>query len=429
MLKFLKNILPAKKEKIFSIAFTDIPAWLNEREQIAREALKHETETPVRNIRNATANLQLIVNNLKGAEQDPETHPKIKTIAKNSLPLFLKAMNASLSKELPEDTNEFYTESVEMLRNCLNAVRGQGRYLMVAFPGEMKATKTGIDAIGHEINAMTGSLAKYKKETDSIDAVKRLCTTLVDMRRDSIKSIEKEERTNTRIQEATGRLSAIARELEQISTDESLQSFAVQKAQFADMEKERDAMMRTYASLSMTASHVFRKAEKIANRKRETAEIHTLKKTMEILSDHHVANGADITAALNVACPIAQRMINDGEISLKNKEERSMFADTTQFCTELSSASARYQDLCILCDKTGQTLATHPIIAKMNSLERERTQLQHMRTNEAENQKELVEWREKTKMSIPGIEGELRKKMGEMIGETVQIIGDDQVLV
>lgn len=188
-------------------------------------------------------------------------------------------------------------------------------------------------------------------------------------------------------------------------------------------------MMRTYASLSMTASHVFRKAEKIANRKRETAEIHTLKKTMEILSDHHVANGADITAALNVACPIAQRMINDGEISLKNKEERSMFADTTQFCTELSSASARYQDLCILCDKTGQTLATHPIIAKMNSLERERTQLQHMRTNEAENQKELVEWREKTKMSIPGIEGELRKKMGEMIGETVQIIGDDQVLV
>ena len=38
---------------------------------------------------------------LLDAEHDPALHPKLKSIAKNSLPLFVKAMNASLSKELP----------------------------------------------------------------------------------------------------------------------------------------------------------------------------------------------------------------------------------------------------------------------------------------------------------------------------------------
>ncbi len=429
MLKFLKNILPAKKEKVFSIAFGDIPAWLDERERIARDTVKHETETPVRNIRNAAANLQLIVNNLKGAEQDPETHPKIKSIAKNSLPLFLKAMNASLAKELPEDTDEFYAAAVEMVKNCLNAVRGQGRYLMVAFPGEMKATKTGIDAIGREINAMTGALARYKKEAAGIDVAKQSYTALADIRRDALKSVERDERTNIRIREIADRLSAIAQELEQLSADESLQSLTIQKTRCAELERQRDTLMRTYASLSMTASHVFRKAEKIANRKHHTAEMRTLKKTIEILSDHHVAKSEEITATLNAACPIAQRMIGEGEIVLKNREERAMFADTAQFCTELSSASARYQELCIQCDQAGQALSVHPIISRMNSLERERTQLQNMRAHEEETQKELLEWREKTKISIPKIQEELKKKIGEMIGETVQLLGDDQILV
>ena len=429
MLKFLKNILTTKKESPHSIALDEIPAWLIERERTAQETLRSETETSVHNIRNAIANLQLIVNNLKGAEQDPETHPKIKSIAKNSLPLFLKAMNASLSKELPEDTDAFYAAAVESVKGCLNAIRGQGRYLMVAFPNEMKATKSGIDAIGREINVMTGALGKFKKELTLIDVARRSYSALADIREGMSKSMEKEKRTTTRIQEITARLSAIGKEQQQLANDDALQSLTAQKVHHAELESERDALMRTYASLSMTASHVFRKAEKIANRQRHTTEMHTLKKTMEILSDHQVANRDEITTALNAACPITQRMIGEGEISLKNKEERAMFADTAQLCTELASTSTRYHEVCTLCDTTGQALASHPLILRTNSLERERTQLQNMHAHEEQAKKELLEWREKTTGSIPVLKEELAKKMGEMIGETVQILVDDQVLV
>ncbi|MCX6689454.1 MAG: hypothetical protein NTZ39_07180 [Methanoregula sp.] len=421
MLKFLKNILATKKESPSSLAFDEIPAWLDERERTAREMLRSETKTPVHNIRNATANLQLIVNNLKGAEQDPETHPKIKSIAKNSLPLFLKAMNASLSKELPEDTDEFYAAAVESVKGCLNAARGQGRYLMVAFPNEMKATKSGIDAIGREINVMTGALGSFKKELTFIEAARRSYTDIVDLREDMLKSVEKENRTTIRIHEIAARLSAIGEEQQQLANDDAMQSLTTQKTQHGELESERDALMRTYAALSMTASHVFRKSEKIANRQQHTAEMHTFKKAMECLSDHHVASAEEITAALNAACPIAQRMINEEEISLKNKEERTMFADTVQFCTGLAATSSRYHEVSRECDAMGEALTAHPIISKMNSLERERTQLQIMLAHEEQTAKELLEWRNKSAASIPGIQEELKEKLGEMIGETVQI--------
>ena len=145
-----------------------------------------------------------MVNNLKEAEQDPQTHPKIKSIAKNSLPLFLKAMNSSLAKELPDEPEEFYAAAVECVKGALNAVRGQGRYLMVAFPDEMKETKAGIDAIGREINVMTKSLGRFKAEMARVGAARAAYTALIDARSDLDRSFAKEERIRSRIAESAG---------------------------------------------------------------------------------------------------------------------------------------------------------------------------------------------------------------------------------
>lgn len=429
MLEFLKGIFGSKEKEPVFIAFEDIPSRLDEHEQARHDTLQRETEAPVRNIRNAAANLQLIVNTLNGAEQDPETHPKIKSIAKNSLPLFLKAMNSSLSKELPEDIDEFYTAAVENLKGCLNAVRGQGRYLLVAFPDEMKATKTGIDVIGREINVMTGSLARFKKDLGDIESARKTYTAFVDLSEDLKKSGERESRIRKRIQESIDREAEIETELRRLSEDPALRATKEQKALLAGKETQREEFMKTYASLSMNASHVLRKAEKIANRKHLTADVHTLKKTMDILSDHDVAQSAEITASLEASCPIAQKMIDAGEIAVKNKEERAIFADTTRFCASLASASANYHGLCAECQELERMLTSNPVIVRMQSLERERTQIATMRAHEEQACRELLAWREKTTGSIPELTDELTKKLGEILGETVQIKMSDRIPV
>ena len=93
MYKFITKLLNPKPATPFTISVDSIPDWVKERRQKVNDVLAAETATPVANIRNGIAQLQHTVNSIAGAEHDPALHPKLKSIAKNSLPLFVKAMN------------------------------------------------------------------------------------------------------------------------------------------------------------------------------------------------------------------------------------------------------------------------------------------------------------------------------------------------
>jgi len=426
MYTFIKKLLKQKEPEKFTLAFDAIPAWLDEREKILRTTLQTETDAPVRNIRNATAQLQIIVNGIADAEHDPAIHPKLKAIAKNSLPLFVKTMTASLSKDLPEDIEEFYSAAVECVKICLNSTRGQGRYLQVVFPGEMKAVKTGIDAIGHEMNAITTSLTTYQEQKTLITEVRTLYYVLYDIRTDSGKALEKGQRISTRITEITNRIEYLKKELENLHSDAGMKE--IKKTRFAleEMEKKRDGVTRMYTTLSMTASHVFRKAEKIATKQQHSAEISALRRTIDFLSDHTLPDPDNLASALAMTCPIAERMIAAGEIVLKNKEERGIFSDTRQFCTEMYTICLDIRKQDRECRNIQDSLSSHPILVQTNTVEREKTQLEHMLEKEKQAQTDLADWRKRIVEKIPALEKELRDKIEEIIGKGVQLRIDDQ---
>jgi hypothetical protein len=425
MYKFIKNILKRKEPDKIILAFDAIPAWLNNHAQRVRTSLETETDIPVQKIRNATAQLQHIVNGIADAEHDPAIHPKLKTIAKNSLPLFVKAMNASLSREFPEDVEDFYSAIVECVKGCLNSTRGQGRYLQVVFPDEMKAVKTGIDSIGREINLITTSLTTYRKQKTLINSIQSLHDALEDIRTDYEKSLEKNRRISARITEITNRIAAIEKELTDCSSDARMKEVNEKRSALLEMEKQRDNKTQTYTTLSMTASHVFRKAEKIATKKRQNTEISTLRHTISLLSDHTPPDKNDLSSALTIACPIVQRMVADGDISLKNKEERAIFSDTGRFCTDMFTICMDISTQELACKSIQDSLLSDPILIRMDSLEREKKQLEYMLDKEIHAQKDLEEWKKKIKEKVPVLQKELYNKIDEFIGEGVQLQIDD----
>ena len=429
MLKFLKTIFGHAPQKTLSLAADQISGWLDEQEKDARETFAAETGEQVQNILNAIASLQLVVNTLKGAEQDPETHPKIRSIAKNSLPLFVRAMNASLAKEFPEDAEEFYVSVADCLKICLNSLHGPGRYLRVVFPQEMKSINAGIDVIGRELNVMTGSLTRYKNKKEAIHAARKIFTAINEIQRDLIKAAEKENRTKARIQEIDTRISEITAEMDQISHDSAIKSLDDQRERCADLMERREDLLRSYASLSMTAAHVFRKAEKIAIRKHLSKEKNFLKNAMDILSDHKVADSQIIMPVLAAACPVVLSMTEAGELALKNKDERSVFADTEKFCSHIIELSAHYRELSAECQTAEQALASHPMLVRITTLEREKAQLETMRAREEQADQELSHWRERTFGSIPQLRNELIQKLEGIIGETVQLQVDNPAVV
>jgi CRISPR/Cas system CMR-associated protein Cmr5 small subunit len=429
MLKFLKTILGRTPKKTIALSLDQIPGLLEEREKEAHDIFTAQTDEQIRNIRDGIASLQLVVNDLKVAEQDPETHPKIKSIARNSLPLFVKAMNASLAREFPEDAEEFYTAVADCLKICLNSLYGQGRYLQAVFPQEMKAINAGIDTIGREVNAMTGALTRYKNDKDAVHVARKTLTTLTEIQKELNKADDKERRTRSRIDEIDSRIREITAEIDRILHNSSLKSLDEQKERCSSLVKQREELLRSHASLSMTAAHIFRKAEKIAIRKHLSKEKNALKIAIDVLSDHEIADGQKIMSTLAVACPLAQAMVEAGELPLKNKDERAMFADMDKFCSEITVLSARYRDLSAECQTVEQSLASHPVLVRTNALEREKAHLVTMRLREEEQQQELGGWREKTVASIPELRDALIKKLEEMIGETVQLQADKPAVV
>jgi hypothetical protein len=424
MRDFFKKLFGGKEPESILVAFDSIPGLVSEREAAAEARLNEQTDAPKQNIRNAVARLRLIVNTIAGAEHDPEIHPRLKNIAKNTLPQYIRAMHTALAKDLPEETEEFYLASVECVKSCLNSMKGPGRYLQIVFPDEMKDSRAGIDVIGREINAITAALGEYRKERATLTEVRLLHASIHDSMQDLGRAREKYQRISQRIRETAERIDAIDREMAALPSDPRMTEVDAKRSALKEVEVQRDDRARAYAALSMTASHVLRKAEKIAAKQKHPGEMAILKHAMFLLSDHELPDPDEIEKAMTAASPIAERMIEAGEISLKNKEERAVFADTAHFCSDMSRTCSDLRRFEENCRAAQEALQTHPLIAKSGSLAREKAQLGAMLEKERLTQTDLSEWQEKTKERIPKLREELRKKVGDIIGKNVQFQDD-----
>jgi hypothetical protein len=193
------------------------------------------------------------------------------------------------------------------------------------------------------------------------------------------------------------------------------------KSYLSDVEMKRDERIRIYTALSMTASHVFRKAEKIATKQKLSSEISHLRQTIDLLSDHTAPDTKELASALITAFPVAQRMIDSGDIILKNKEERAIFSDTGKFSNDIFSLCKEIMVHEMACKNTQDALASHPVLTRINALEREKTQLESILHKEHQSKKDLAEWSEKTLVKIPALAEELNQKLEEIVGGSVQL--------
>lgn len=422
MRDLLKKIFGTPKPAPQVLPYAGMPAWLDRQEEAACKELASGILGPMADIRNAIAHLQLHLATLAGAEHDPVMHPKLKTIAKNSLPQFVRAMKSSTAKELPDDPEEFYTAAAECVNNCLLAIRGPGRYLQAIFPEETKLIRLAVDEMGRGINTVNPLLAAYRKRTAEIRSARAIMEEIGSLREDYARSEERAGRMQARITEYMERSAAIETELANLPQDSAMHEIEELKQELADLVRQRDEAMRTYSSLSMTASHVIRKAEKLAARDHHAPEVSALRTAMEMLSDHDLPAPELLDTRLAAACPVIVQMTDAGQIALKNKEERAMFSDTPRFRSEIGAACTLLRSLEERCHQAESALASHRITVSMQSLAREKAQLAVMLAREKEVLSDLTEWQTKTMEHIPALYTDLRNRITVLSLETLVLV-------
>ena len=421
MLKFIKKMFSQEEKKPLVLCFDEIPAWLDIRRREAETLLTVSTEKEQAEIRSAITELSEVIQVLMAAQFNEDIHPKLRSIAEKSLPQYFKAVHAALEKPLPSEPEAFYTAAAELLRSCINSARGQGKYLKTVFPEEMKSIDACVSVIGRAINAMNEPLKSYRTVTAQIDDAMKLQGALGDIYEDAGKALEREGRMEQRIREINGQLTACeatAAELEQKRAGQDLKN---QEGAVATMKKARDQTVHRYSALSMTASHVLRKAEKVAKRQHRTSDEQIIAKAIAILSDHDVPDCSDLAAALDAAYVPARRMIDAGEVVLKNREERGLFTSREEFSSGIRDLCTCFSDQSACCEAANRAIATHPVVIRHEELLRDMNKLFESLAKEKKVHAELVQWHSDLIRKIPLVQEHLQKMLVGIVEGDVQV--------
>jgi predicted nucleic acid-binding Zn-ribbon protein len=332
---------PGKEPGAVTYRIEELPAILDSRENEVTQVLSEKTRKQRNTIRDLRSALKEMVQDVASKQREEAYHPKLETIAKNTLPLFERAMLSSLTKDLPDEPEEFYHAATESLKGCIKGLSGQGRYLRGVFPEEMKSIREMVDQIGREMNAMTPSIAEAKKNKALLSAVRADLSGL--------DSAEKEKkRGDGEITQLEEEIDRKEREYTEIRERIKTMKEAVDTGGLQGMREEVEALHMDFvgeerallADLAVI-SHVIRKGEKVLGRTMGPASAKDLEVLVDTLAGSGIPAEDQIMSGLSRSLPLIWSMIESGDLTLKNKEEKELFSKGSDLVARVRAGYAR----------------------------------------------------------------------------------------
>jgi hypothetical protein len=399
----------------------ELPAILDSRENEVTRVLSEKTLKQRNTIRDLRGALKELVQDLASKQREEAYHPKLETIAKNTIPLFERAMLSSLTKDLPDEPEEFYHAATESLKGCIKGLSGQGRYLRSVFPEEMKAIRDMVDQIGREMNAMTPSIAEAKKNKTLLAAVRADLSRL-----DSAETEKK--RGNEEITQLEEEIDRKEQEYGQLRDSITTMKEAVDTGGLQGMREEVEALNRDFvgeeralsADLAVV-SHIIRKGEKVLGRTMGPASVKDLEALVDTLAGSGIPAEDQLMPGLTRSLPLIESMIVSGDLTLKNKEEKELFSKESDLVARIRDGYARreaahhrflvkkraYQEIPLLKE----------LSAALKEEERRAGQLEVLRSRLSG----VTEKNKTLEHEIPGISGKVCTGVEALLGHPVSL--------
>lgn len=422
MFRRIKDLFgPGKEPGAVSYRIEELPALLDSREHEVTRTLAEKTLKQRNTIRDLRSALKERVQELASKQREEAYHPKLETIAKNTLPLFERAMLSSLTKDLSEEPEAFYHDATEALKGCVKGLSGQGLYLRGVFPEEMKEIREMVDQIGREMNAMTPSIAAARSARTLLSSVR------ADLSR--LNAAETEKKTgNEEFFQMTEDLGRKERDYDQLRERIAMMKQAVEKEEIRADREEVAALNREYldeertlgADLSVL-SHVFRKGEKILARTLRPASVKDLEALVDLLAGNGIPAEDQIMQGLSRSLPVIESMIESGDLVLKNKKEKELFSNKRDLVAHIREGYARreaaYNRFCVKERAYQELPLLADLSAAMKEEERSAAQLEVMRSRISG----ITEKKKALEHEIPAIREKVRTHVESLLGYPVAL--------
>ncbi|HXW98745.1 MAG TPA: hypothetical protein VEI51_03375, partial [Methanomicrobiales archaeon] len=318
MFKFLKGLGKAGKTPR-TLGIADIPAWIRDEEEAVRKDLTSQVAGPRSTVLDA---LKEIEGTLAGFGTGPDgevPYRKLVGVTEHSLPLFLKAMKTSISRPLPGDPEGFYAAAGEILKGCLLAFRGQGRYLAARFPEEMRILRDGVDTVGRELNALTPAISRSRERLRDLGGLRESHAGYLDARQRRADIGQEIRSLETRETETRSSLAGARHSLADLEGSEDHKDGEKELARIGRLENDRDGALRSYHAAAATAVHLIRKGEKIAARNKDREAGRVLQAAVALLEQETPPAGDEAAEALLPAQRVLAALASSGDLVLKSR--------------------------------------------------------------------------------------------------------------
>jgi hypothetical protein len=368
MFRRIKDLFSQHAEEVVATCGMDeLPGLLESLESDSAATERENTRDQRTAIRQLRSDLSAMVQNLASKEREEAYHPKLETIAKNTLPQFERAMLSSLGKELPEDPGEFYLAATDSLKGCVKGLAGPGRYLRGVFPDEMKEIRETVDLIGREMNAMTPVIATARSRRARIAGI----------RADLARFHAAVDEQITGMAEVTG----IRQDIENTERERILIRDQIREIQEAVehgvLKREKEELLHVqqayhdeeralHADLAVLL-HVYRKGEKVLGRIHGAAAAKEIEAVVHMLSGTGIPEEGQLQPNLVRTLPPVMSMIASGEIALKNKEEKEIFSGDCDISARVREGYARTEGARIRFQGKERAYQDHPLQADLRA--------------------------------------------------------------
>ncbi len=359
-----KKAEPQKDE----ISREDLPGWLTTQEESCARKRSEQINESRATIDNARTD---ILNLLKdfGAEDTTEPlHPKVEQVNRLNLPQFIRKIESALDVTFSEDDEIYYGQVAEMINGCFKAYKGPGRYLHHVYGTEVKLFRQSMDQIGRELNILTEIIKVSRIRIGRVVAIRQSL--------EQLEKVEEEMKAVSRTRDdLAGKKEVFLRQQGELSGEKET---VVSSPEYLEYLGEKEAhegeaakvtsLFEDLDALIRTALPIWRRALRIVqdehNREKEKAldnliQMATLQKFGEEEFSSLTRNSADMIFPY----------IADGQITLKNSFEKSLFVSADEYQEEIARVIHSWQQAETDWRRDRDCLVTHPACRELVALE------------------------------------------------------------
>ncbi len=418
----IRGLFDKKKEEVpargtLSLTLEEVPSWLASRREQAGRDLTTSMDRFRASFMENERTLGDLVRALPSPDPDAEASPKVRSVIEKSYPQFKKAIASQVVSDFPDEPELFYKIVTESLKGCVSALKGPGKYLHLLFPEQMKIIRDRVAEIGREVNELTRLLAGHREVIVKIDRAEEIARQI--QRRqghhEHLDSLQEDHQR--KLKDLVQQVADLQAEQESITGEPKYQDLKKLEQQVKSSIDNENRAFQEYRVMSAAALNVMRRTLKVMDKKPgNDQDIQALTGAMLALDSLEPPPPGEVEVLAGAAGRIVMKSLGSGEIQLKNREERELFAEEGAMSRCITGKIEAYADARANRAAEQEKLKRDPLSGRLEGCQARLHEMQQQVSREESHGRQIEEKKRQFEVSGPDSVVELEKILGSLAG-------------